>query len=297
MTTLTDRYIAETLRHLPARQHSELDAELRALVADAVDARTEQGLDAEAAERDALVELGAPSALAASYSERPRVLIGPDLFTDYVRVLRLLLSTVVPLWLLIMGITTFADGNSVLASIGAAFYGAAETAISIAFVVTLVFAVIERSPARRSRKAWDPSQLPPVVEKRGYWLELVGGVAFLLVVSAVLVGLQSASSVGPVRDELWASGVFYLALLFAVASISLHVFAWYTGFTIAHAVATTVLGVLFVVPSIWLAASGALLSPEFFGDGLQTATTVVIVVVALLSVMDSFEAWGRVLRR
>ena len=40
-TTLTDRYVAATLRRLPARQRADIDTELRGLIADAIDGREE----------------------------------------------------------------------------------------------------------------------------------------------------------------------------------------------------------------------------------------------------------------
>ena len=310
-TTLTDRYIAQVVRALPQRQRADIEAELRGIVADGIDDRLEQGQDASAAEREILTELGSPARLAASYSDRQLALIGPELYLDYVRVLKLLLTTVVPLWLLIVGITTFADGAEVLGAIGAALYAAVEIAISIAFFATLVFAIVERSPRLRARRAaaWDPQSLPELVNKRSYWGELIGGSIFFVLIAAGLVAAQTVGAVpapdgtrmGPISPEVWASGLLSIAFLFAVASISFHISAYYTGWSSGTAVATTVLGVLFVVPTVWLAASGRLLNPDFFAavgwvDGAQVVSTVVIVVVLVLALMDSVDAWARALR-
>ncbi|MCU1421030.1 MAG: hypothetical protein JWN36_681, partial [Microbacteriaceae bacterium] len=40
---LVDRYVAATLRRIPEKQRPEIDRELRAAIADDVDARVEQG--------------------------------------------------------------------------------------------------------------------------------------------------------------------------------------------------------------------------------------------------------------
>ena len=109
-SSLTDRYVAATLRSLPDRQRQDIEAELRALIADAIDDRREAGVDTDSAERQVLTELGAPARLAASYSDRSLHLIGPEFYLDYVRVLTVLLSTLVPLWFVIFALVTFADG-------------------------------------------------------------------------------------------------------------------------------------------------------------------------------------------
>jgi hypothetical protein len=291
MTTLTDRYVAETLRSIPQRQRADIEAELRTLVADAIYDRLENGTPPAEAELDVLTGLGSPRSLAASYTDRPLALIGPDLYLDYVRVLTVLLSTVVPLWFLIHGVTTFVAGSTALVSFGTALYGAIETGVTIAFVVTLVFAVVERTRVGRSRAAapWHPSRLPEVRDRRGYVAELVGGTIFLVVIASTLIVLQSGGG-GPIRPDLWQSGAFYVILFYAIVSISFHVVTWYTGASVATAIATIVFQLLFAVPAIWLAASGRLINPDFFADGGSVAVIVVIAVVALLSLMDSVDA-------
>lgn len=311
MTTLTDRYISQVVRALPERQRADIEAELRGMIADGIDDRLERGQDASAAEREILTELGAPVRLAASYSDRQLALIGPELYVDYVRVLKLLLSTVVPLWLLVVGITSFMGGSGILAAIGAALSSAVQMAVAIAFFATLVFAIVDRSPRLRARRAvaWDPRSLPEAVNKRSYWWELVGGMIFFVVIAAGLIVAQTVAAVpapdgtriGPIASELWASGMLSVAFLFAVASISFHISAYYTGWSVGTAIATTVLGILFVVPTVWLAASGRLFNAEYFAavgwpDGAQFVSTVVIVVVLVLALMDSVDAWAKAAR-
>ena len=63
--TLTERYISATIRSLPAESQEDVRAELAASIADAVEARTEQGEDPGAAEHEVLTGLGAPAGGAA----------------------------------------------------------------------------------------------------------------------------------------------------------------------------------------------------------------------------------------
>ena len=310
-STLTDRYVAEAVRGIPAAQRADIETELRASIADAIDDRMEAGADAAAAELDVLTELGAPRRLAASYSARPTALIGPDLYPDFVRVLTALLATVVPIWFLFSGIVTFVDGAMPLETVGAALYGSLETAMAIAFFTALVFVIIERTPTMRSRHraAWTPASLPEVRDRRGYLQELVGGIILLVVIAGAVIALQTAGAVegpagtliGPIQPGLWASGALVIALFYPIVSIVFHVFGYYTGWSTPNAIATVVFQVLFVVPAIWLTASGRLLNPDYFDavdwpGGAAVVTTVIIVLVLLFALLDAIDGIVRATR-
>src|SRR5262245_7210453 len=102
-STLTDRYVWAVLRAVPSDQRKDLEPEVRALVADAIDARTDAGVtdagatDAASVERAVLTELGDPNALAARYANRIQYLIGPNLFPEWRKLLTTLLPVVPPI--------------------------------------------------------------------------------------------------------------------------------------------------------------------------------------------------------
>ncbi len=112
MTTLTDRYVEATLLRLPGRQRHDIERELRASIADAVDDRIEAGDEPAAAENTVLTELGEPARLAARYADRPRHLIGPELYGDYVTVLTALLATVIPIVVTVLVVAHTYAGDS-----------------------------------------------------------------------------------------------------------------------------------------------------------------------------------------
>lgn len=93
-TTLTERYIAATVKTLPPTAQDDVRAEPEASIADAVEARVEQGEEREKAERVVLVELGDPAVLAAGYADRPLHPIGPRYYLTWWRLLKLLLIIV-----------------------------------------------------------------------------------------------------------------------------------------------------------------------------------------------------------
>ncbi len=141
MTTLTDRYVAATLRSVPAPRREEIATELRASIQDMIEGRTDGGEETAAAEREVLTELGDPAQLAARYADRRLQLIGPRYYLAWERLLKLLLSFIPAMVGLLVGLVAATDGKSVGAAVGAGFATAFEVAVQIAFWVTLVFAV------------------------------------------------------------------------------------------------------------------------------------------------------------
>lgn len=97
-TSVTERYVAATARHVEESQRADLEQELRATIEDMIGGRLQAGTpDRDTAEREVLVELGDPIRLAASYSGRPLHLLGPAVYPAWRRLVILLLATVVPL--------------------------------------------------------------------------------------------------------------------------------------------------------------------------------------------------------
>ena len=166
--SLTDRYVAATVRGLDETQRPEVERELLATIEDMVDARLEAGAPTRAdAEHAVLVELGDPVRLAAGYSGRPLHLIGPGVYPEWLRLVRVLLVVVVPISvvgnlvarLFVEDLATTDIGSLVGSSIALAV----TVALHVVFWTTLVFVILERTghgprhvdprPAARRRAA------------------------------------------------------------------------------------------------------------------------------------------------
>ena len=180
-STLTDRYVWAVLRSLPEAQRADIDRELRATIADTVDAKIESGSKPADAEREALIELGDPYKLAWGYADRPLHLIGPALFPDYIRLLRVLYFIVLPIVVVVVFLSLLLakslEGESPWGAFGPIWPIAIGVAVHMGFWTTLVFAVLERThaagqaahevgsgdaaAARRSRGRSDPSTPAP----------------------------------------------------------------------------------------------------------------------------------------
>lgn len=229
-STLTDRYIHTVTRHLPADGRDDVARELRGTIADAVDDKISGGLTPEGAEREAVTELGDPITLARSYGGRPGYLIGPGIYPDYIRLMRVLPAIVLPLVLVANFIakatTSDEHWGSVLLE---AFLLMLSVAVHLAFWVTVTFAIIEWSRPEEERNrpldSWNPDQLAEV-PGRGVGLgETIFGAVFSLALAALVawqfggVDRNSVQVLNPDVDTVWQVALVVLIALDAVLAL------------------------------------------------------------------------------
>ena len=244
MSTLTDRYIAEVVRHLPDGQRADIASEIAGTVEDMIaaehDAGAEAGAtgtkaDADAAERSALERMGDPAALARQYSGARQYLIGPGVYPVWAQVLRRLLP--------IVGVIAAVAGGILYASstpepqlggLIAELITSVAGALMWAFTAwTLVVVIVERSTPEGTRTpfettaGWDPSRLETAPMRPETRLDAVSS----LVILAVLAGAPFVPStflyighlnggaplVNPALPTFWIAG--YLLLIAALALI------------------------------------------------------------------------------
>ena len=314
MSTLTDRYVWGVLRAVPTAQRADLEPEIRALVADAVEARVAAGVVPAEAERAAIAELGDPERLAAQYTDRTLFLIGPRYFPDWKRLLTLLLSIVVP----IVAIATMGAGylagqglvEVVLGGLGTAFM----VGVNLAFWITLVFAVMERREIADldEELAWTPDKLPEVPSGKGESLaEIAFSIAALAVAATALVWQQTAMPITidgvsyPLfNPALWSFWMPWFLIILGL-EIVLHVALYLRGgWTWPFAVVNAILNLAFLVPAIWLWSQDLLFDPGLVaaldGMGLAEAfrpagvvTAVVIIAVTGWDIIDGFRKAAR----
>lgn len=312
MSGYTERYVAATIRTLPTETQADVRAELEASIADAVEARTEQGEPRADAERTVLTELGDPDVLAAGYVDRPLRLIGPRHYLTWWRLLRLLWWIVIPVAMVGFAIgevvanldatgldaTTSLIGEIIGGSIGVGI----SAGVHVGFWTTAVFAILERTGAGTGA-AWSVDQLPePDGDGAGRGdligsLVTVGVLAGALVWDALIGFARTPERWLPVLDPaLWPWGIgWVLVTLAATALIAIGVYArgrW----TMRLAILNAIVAAAFAVPAVLVVASGAVLNPAFvetFVPGtvhtiLSVVVAVVIVAVAVWSAIDGF---------
>jgi hypothetical protein len=200
--SLTNRYVHEVVRRVPADQRHDLADELRTTIADTIEARGAD--DRDATEREVLTEMGDPTQLAARYADRPLALIGPELYSRYVRLLAILLTTVLPVVTVAFVVLDVLDNKDLGAAI--------VTAVTVVFTLgpqliawpTVIFAIVERSRHRRGVVAhdstWTADDLPddlPEPDRHG------AAACVWALFDALLVGLAVRQHIAkPYRLEL-----------------------------------------------------------------------------------------------
>lgn len=314
MSTLTDRYVWGVLRAVPSIQRADLAPEIRALVADAVEARVAAGVAPAEAERAAIAELGDPERLAAGYTDKTLYLVGPRYFPDWKRLLTLLLSIVVPIVAMAVTGAGFLGGRPPLEAITGGLSAAFMTGVQLAFWITVVFAVMERRPAEALVEGlgWTPDALPEVPAGRTASLvEIAFSVAALAVAAVALVWQQAAmpitidgASYPLFNPELWSFWLPYFLVLLGL-QILFHVALYVRGsWSWPFAAVNTVLNLAFTVPALWLWTNGLLFDPGLvaalegmgLAEAFRPAGIVIAVVIVAVTGWDIVDGWLKALR-
>lgn len=270
---LTDRYVWAATRSLPERQREDVERELRGSIADAIDSRVEAGADPAAAELAVLAGLGDPARLAAQYADRPRHLIGPVLFFDYLRLLKLLLAIVLPVSVAGVLLAQLLAGAGFGEIMGTVWVTALSVTVHLGFWTTLAFAIVEWTGAARSLATeWTPDTLPELPSRGSVRLaDVIASAVFLAIMVGAVIWqhffsvFQDAQgqAIPVIEPGLWS---FWLPFLFVVVVLELiftvvvyRVRRW----TVPLAIVNIVLAAAAAAPIAWLFATDRLLNPAF----------------------------------
>lgn len=299
--TLTERYISATIRSLTPEVQDDVRAELEGSIADAIDARLDQGEAPADAERAVLTELGDPGILAAGYADRPLHLIGPKYYLVYWRLLKVLLWIVPACAFAGVVLGQLLDGAPTGTVIGTAVAATIGSIVHVGFWVTLVFFILERAGADTGVK-WNVDQLPEPTQNGAGRADAIASLVFLLLgVGAVFWDASfgffptDGAPIPILNPTLWPWGItFFLALFVAEALLAVVVYA-HRRWTIGAAVVNTLLAVVFAAWSLTLLVQGELLNPEFlsyvFTDSGVTEETMRILAVITGFCLVAFPVW------
>jgi hypothetical protein len=298
-STLTDRYIQAVTRTIPEQQRTDVAAELRASIADQLEARLAAGGTLDDAERDVLNELGDPDKLAAGYADRPLHLIGPRYYLEWWRLLKLLLAIVVPLAAFGIALGQTLAGAPIGAIIGSTIGGALTVGVHLAFWTALVFALVERSgDARAAIAPWTVDRLPADTPYTGArFADMIVSVVFLAIAAVAFVWDQFVglvyldgrwmSFLSPELWPWWAGGLLAAMAIEAVLQIVVFLAGRWT---FALAAVNTVLNLLVAVPAIWLLSQGMLLNEAFWSAVIPNGEAEKV--YGILSVLTGFAIAG-----
>lgn len=310
IASLTDRYVAAALRGVPEAQRDELARELRERIGDEVDALVEQGIAPADAEYRALENLGDPAVVSAAYLDRPLQLIGPRYFLIWWRLLKLLYAVVLPISVAAVVLAQLLAGSAANEVIGSAVSAALSIAVHLGFWTTLVFAVLERTPAQPGQRgidvAWKPELLPQLGDggRPNRLADLIVSLVFLGLFAMLLVwqqfglpwvdALESIPLLDPALWSFWLPFLLGLIALEAVFAIVVYVRGWSWGLAIAN----VALNVAFTVPALWLFTTGQLLNPAAldaigwpWGDAGAAIVPIVVVVTIAGAAWDCIDGF------
>jgi hypothetical protein len=302
MDTLTERYVQEVVRRIPAASREDVGRELRATIADTLEARDET--DRAAAERAVLTEMGDPIRLAARYADRPLALIGPDLYPTYVRVLTMLLATVLPVVVVVSMVADLVENNDLGGAIGSGIGSLITVGAQVFAWLTLAFFLLSRYQHRDDRArttAWTPDALRPVRRTDRSTAAPIASAAWHAALAVLLVWQQLAQPYRaangdrlPVLDSALWSGLAWPILLGLLALVALDLHRAFGRVRDARStVGYLVAEAAFTLPLAWLVWDRAIFDPRFLhevnGDWTAPATwysgaALIILAIGLLEV-------------
>jgi len=304
MTSLIDRYVYTALRRVPDQQRADIDRELRASIEDAVDARVDAGEERDTAVTATLTELGDPDKLADGYAGRPGYLIGPELYTPWRRLTKMLLTVVLPIVVVVLVVVDLVDGKSFGDMIGTAVTTTLTVGVNMAFWTTLIFAIVERNgdAKRRLTLRWSVDDLPKYQPGRVPLTQVATGLVWPVLLIAALVLQQFSFSDVPVLDPAnWSFWWPYFIVVLALQA-GYQVWLWRLGtWNRTVTVVNAVLQLAWAVPLIWLLNTDRFFNPEFHNfaqagtasDVKHWLTVLITLIVVVGTVKDIYDTAKR----
>jgi hypothetical protein len=210
---LIDRYVSEIGKHLPRKQRTDIEAEIRSTLEDMLEERAEKAgrpVDDEMV-KDLLREYGAPDKVASTYLPE-RYLIGPKLFPIFWMVLKIVGTVLLMLTIIGTGIKIGVDNLNAQEAVALVVRHILEflSGLIAAFGnIVLVFAIIERVMPKSKyenelHEGWDPDELTrePEPDDIRPWEPIVT-IAFTLVALLVFNLYPQIIGGGFIKDGQW----------------------------------------------------------------------------------------------
>lgn len=268
-----DRYVNAVAERLPEKNREDIKKELYANIEDMLPENP-----SEDDIRKALEKLGDPVKLANEYNGTKRYLIGPDIYDQYISVLKLV-TGIVAIVLVVVAIFGAAVNPPISEGLPEMLTDILSKTISAVFEgvfqgflwVTIVFVIIERTGVNEGKipfikKKWSIDDLPEISAANGRKIsrvETIFGMFFTMLFLIIIyfqpeiIGIYSTSNNGLTLVEplLVAERLqFYLPLVLITAFISISIqiwkfisMKWSLPLAIANTVSNLAVCILFIV--------------------------------------------------
>jgi hypothetical protein len=306
--TLIDRYVWTVTRHLPTDTGPDVAAELRGTIEEMVEDIVQAGTERAEAETTALTQLGDPDTLARQYGGGAGFLIGPGIYSEYVRLLKVMSATVLPIAFVATFLTaSFTADENWAQSLLESSLLLLNVGIQLVFWITVTFVLVDRNrpEAERARplSPWRVERLP----SDGPWRQVkavdFGLAVSFLVLAIVLVTWQlngvrhGGPGVQVLNPALWVGwDIIIVGLL--IAELLLRCAVWRAGRWTATLAAVNVLDNVGVVAvGLWLVHKEQLVVPELpqrFADVFGGSADWTVSSPLLATIVVLFPVWDSV---
>jgi hypothetical protein len=324
MKNMIDRYLYDVSRRLPENIRADVERELRSNIEDML---SESPSETEI--EQVITELGSPAKLAVQYNPRPRYLISPEVFDDYLMVLKIVavilgaLLAALAIFKFIFSDTGGVSADNVAATIAAIitdFVSGAWTGIVQAFFwVTVIFSAVEYVSRKKGMPTWSPKNLPDIpknssmIIKRG---DSIANAIFATLFSALfLVGTirhpqfiawyETGMPAAPLFNEqivLHYLPLFIFMIVFTlfIASLKLIYGRWSVGIAASqslYSIFSAVIGVTFITQQNVLTdafitrfADKLHVTGTIMSGYIKTGITVIIVLIIIGTIGEIISA-------
>ena len=285
-----ERYIYAVTHNLPEKARLDVELELRGLIEDLLETRTQGKAPSPDDVDRTLVELGDPAELAKEYGGKQRYLIGPGLFDSYLKVLRIVGAvalTLVGVGSVIKAFITPPDIVTFIVQFFGSFIGAS---FQVFAWVTLAFAAAqyfrEDDLQGMAKKEWTPADLEPIPDRArqiatGEPLVSMGfAILFLALyltpqrLGVIQIAAGSVPTVIPIIDPVMVPR--FLPLFIGLIGTTIVKEGWKLVkrvWTAELAVVTLICNIVAVALSYLLFANPAFWNPDFVNQLLQANTS------------------------
>ena len=225
-TSLIDRYIAEIGKHLPIRERTDIQKEIRSTLEDMLEDRKAGREVDEAMLVDLLKEFGKPEDVAASYLPERR-LIGPQLYPIFSLVAWVVLPILAVVLAITLGIGLFSahmEPLETLKGIGFLLLEIGQALVMAFGSIVLTFAILERvfwvkeiraevlaevpgiklERKGEKKETWDPRDLPEVEDVEKFSIPgLAAEIAFILAAIVIFNFFPQIIGFAILHDNEW----------------------------------------------------------------------------------------------
>lgn len=280
----TERYIYQVSKHLDVASRKDIEDELRALISDMYEQKSQGDASSKEALQAVLNELGNPMELANKYRDKTRYLIGPEFFPAYTLILRIILLSVLVGMTVITALDLLSEPNQAWYEFLASWIINIIMGVGSAFTwVTIIFAVFEwrgvnLKELMKEIHPLDISELPPVPQKKlriPVW-EPISGLVFSVLLAILYILAPQLMGAFYFDEGLKTIPLFNLTVFRAVTPIFIatllpdvakYVWEIYEGrYTRRYSIFVLVNNVIHILVTVFLLAKPTLWNQEFISQ-------------------------------